>query len=227
MWCKQHGITPTIFYKASFPIAIVSLVLLLQSILVSKEQWQIITYSILLGISGFILLFSLCLIYPYKKWRQDTDALKPLAELKECQKIELIQNPRAHFDIMVQNIFIYRQKHMLINFTVINGSVFTLYLTWTLKHTICETLGVASMSSMHFPLPNLETDINSIPPGRVDRLTIEQAIPDEFISQLLESIGGGKVIKWKFHLLVTISFDGQSKTEAYNPEWEGIHYRVY
>ncbi|MCX5991199.1 MAG: hypothetical protein NTZ04_02550 [Chloroflexi bacterium] len=92
MWSKKHGFTLTNCLKFSFPIAALSLFGLLYGLLQSKETWQIAVSSVLLGMSTFILFFTLCFLFPYVKWSKDTrerDAriseLIPLEEYKKQQ----------------------------------------------------------------------------------------------------------------------------------------------
>jgi len=76
MWREQHGITlVNLTSKVSPWIAFGSLIWLLISIIDTKVQWQQITSAILLGVSFFILLFSLCAIFPYRKWKRDMDLM--------------------------------------------------------------------------------------------------------------------------------------------------------
>ena len=65
MWRKEHGLTLSNCLKASFPIAILSLAVLIYSAVNNNDSWQIGS-AITLGVSGFIAVFNLCFIYPYK-----------------------------------------------------------------------------------------------------------------------------------------------------------------
>lgn len=142
MWRKEHGLTLANFLKASFPIAVLALVVLVYSAITNNDSWQIGS-AIALGISGFIAIFNLCFIYPYKKWQKDrtisqrkydeavnqlNDELNKLADLKTLKESQLDKEQDwLHFnieyvDLVKRNYFSENEIYVKYNF--VSGLVF-------------------------------------------------------------------------------------------------------
>ncbi len=88
MWAKVHGLNFSLLWTASPIITILGVVGIIFS---TNSILQYVSLSIT-SIFGFILIFSLLLIAPYKVWKRDTDnlnnrinVLTPLAEYKQEQ----------------------------------------------------------------------------------------------------------------------------------------------
>ncbi len=154
--------------------------------------------------------------------------LADLIVLRKRQRDELLSNPTACVDIKVKNIrphITTNDGYIAIEYFVTNLTTYDLTFNWEAKQTICVRINRVDMASVHFPIPSIKNKINTLPAGRIDnQLCIEQSLPVDFIPVLREAITKHHVVKWKFHILLAYSFDGESKSEGYYPEWEGIHY---
>jgi hypothetical protein len=71
MWFKEHGITWGLVWKISPILAIIGLI----GIFTFPPTLKLISW-ILLGIGGFDLFFTLCFVFPFVKYDQDTKKLK-------------------------------------------------------------------------------------------------------------------------------------------------------
>ncbi len=87
MWAREHGLNISLVWKLSPFLSILGII----GVITFKEPWQSISWGIL-GLGSFILFFSLCFVFPYKKWKQDTDELRtqidtlaPLADIEREQ----------------------------------------------------------------------------------------------------------------------------------------------
>lgn len=70
MWAKQHGINLALVWKLS-PLAMAIGII---GIFAFPEPWRTPSWGILIG-GALILLFSLCLVFPYRKWKKDLDIM--------------------------------------------------------------------------------------------------------------------------------------------------------
>ena len=104
MWRKEHGLTLANCVKASFPIAFLSLLALIVSVIKNNDSWRLGS-AIALGISGFIAFFNFCFIFPFKKYTLDTEILKNhLLKLKDLK--ELRDKQRANLNDFIHPILI-------------------------------------------------------------------------------------------------------------------------
>lgn len=106
MWRKEHGLTLANCFKASFPIALLSLAILIVSVIKNSGSWRLGS-GIALGISGFIAFFNFCFIFPFKKYTLDTEVLKThLLELKDLEELRNKQrsNPTDFIHPILTNI---------------------------------------------------------------------------------------------------------------------------
>ncbi len=70
MWAKTHGINLSLIWRLSPFITVIGII----GIILLPKPWQTVAWGVL-GVGAFILLFSLCLVFPYRKWRKDLDMM--------------------------------------------------------------------------------------------------------------------------------------------------------
>lgn len=132
MWSKEHGFTLGNCLKASFYIAIISIVGYLLSIYVGKEEWQKIVSVIALGISGIVAFVNFFFILPCKKYLMETNKLN--ARIKELQPLEDYKkaqegNEQDWLHLVVNAIDLQKydnlsERHIQVNFSFDSGLVY-------------------------------------------------------------------------------------------------------
>lgn len=70
MWRKEHGFTISLLWKLSPWLTLIGII----GIFTLPEPWKTISWA-LFGIGIFDLVFSLCFVFPYRKWRRDLDMM--------------------------------------------------------------------------------------------------------------------------------------------------------
>lgn len=86
MWREEHGFTANLLWKGLPWLTLVGII----GIFASPEPYKTI-FWVLFIIGIFILLFSLCFVFPYKKWKQDTDKMSFAYKVQVAQENNPIQ----------------------------------------------------------------------------------------------------------------------------------------
>lgn len=237
MWRKEHGFTLANVLRASFPITILSLIVLIVSSISKNDPLE--TWSrIVLIISVSVSVFNFCFIFPFKKYQQDTDALRQelkgvarLVELEETQRKLLLDNPSVYVQVFVRKIILYQSSIEHTNFAeialyIVNGSIFPLDYDLELKETelTADKVSLNRLST----LPSLyRKGAERLEAGRVQNSTlIRQPLSGDIVDYVYNQ---NKAIysQWKLCVFLTIKFEGHSKQHKYTPEWDGVIDRKY
>lgn len=135
MWRKEHGLTLANCVKYSFPIAVLSLIVLIYSAVNQNDSWELGS-KIALIISGLIAFFNFCFIFPFKKYTLDTEKLtKELKLFRELRGDQLPNLKQSNSTLIMSRLDSVQfhglkepERSIIIIITFFNCSIFSLEL---------------------------------------------------------------------------------------------------
>ena len=200
MWRKEHGITLANCFKASFPIALLSLGILIVSVIKNSDSWRLGS-GIALGISGFIAFFNLCFIFPFKKYTLDTEKLtkelKPLREIRDNQLLNLNQTNSTLIMSRLDSVQFHGlkdpERSIVVIITFFDCSVFSLELKDVKFYVGLNGSPLALVTSLKSPS-------TKVTHGAIISLQFKQPLGNTTSDIIESSIEKREKIMWKFEL---------------------------
>jgi len=148
-----------------------------------------------------------------------------LLDTEAQQRRHLLEHPSAHVAVIVKKIILAEASMEKANIAevrlyVMNGSVFEIDYDVGFKET--------ELAVDHVNIPLVTRPVlygkgaDKLGIGSLSsEMTIRQPLGGEVADMLYKP---EKMVysQWKFHVMLTLKFDGQQKTHEYTPEWDGV-----
>ena len=162
------------------------------------------------------------------KLKNRLEEFAPLLKIQNDEKRQLLDHPYRYVAMLVKKITLCHSakentSYLNVQLYIVNGSMFE--LGYGLRFGETEfTINLISFGNGRLTItPTVsQKGADKLGIGSLSETTIQQTLGGNLADTLYSQDKKSSYSIWKFHIFLTLEFDGQTKEWEYSPQWDGV-----